>query len=103
MQVCRDLHQSHHPISGLLLVFGDEHIESLGQVRWDFDLSQDILTTMYVDKGTVDERNYIKDICSGLHNSGLEIETGEWQILPIIGTIVGWFGHIGDKITTYDE
>lgn len=58
---------------------------------------------MYVDKGIVDGRNYIKDDCSGLHNSGLEIETREWQILPIIGTIVVWFSHIGDKITTYDE
>ncbi|QQK45820.1 putative endo-xylogalacturonan hydrolase A domain protein [Penicillium digitatum] len=62
VQVCRNQYQSHHPISGLLLFFTDEHVESLRQAHWDYDLSQEILMPMYVEKGTIGGRAYIKDI-----------------------------------------
>jgi hypothetical protein len=103
MQVCRDKDQPHQPISGLLLFFSDEHIESLGQFRWDYDLSQEICMPMYVEKGTIGGRDYIKNIQSRIHDPGLDIEAGEWQRLPRSGIVVWWFSLLGDNITTYDE
>lgn len=88
VQVCRDQDQSHHPISGLLLFFDDEHIESLGQTRWECDTSQEILTPIDIEKGTIGERDYVKDIRGDKHDPGLDIETGEWKKLPRLGIVV---------------
>lgn len=96
VQVCRDQDQSHHPISGLLLFFRDEHVEALGQVRWEYDLSQEIHMPIYVEKGTIDGRGYIKDIQSGQYDS--TIDTGGRQKLPKSGIAVWWFSHLGDKM-----
>jgi hypothetical protein len=90
VQVCRDQKQPHHPISGLLLFFGDEHIESLGQVRWECDTSQEVLLPTYMEKATVDGRDYIKDIRGGTNDPGLDLGEGQWQRLPRAGSMVVW-------------
>jgi hypothetical protein len=103
VQACRDQEQSHHPCLGLLLFYSDQHIESLGQVRWDHDLTQEIPEPMYVENGTIDGRGYIKDIRSDIHDCELSVETGGWQKLPKYGIIVWWFGQLGDRIVTYND
>ncbi|KAB8078090.1 hypothetical protein BDV29DRAFT_188150 [Aspergillus leporis] len=67
---------SHHPCLGLLLFNSDQHIEALGQVRWDYGLTQEILMPICVENGTVDGKDYIKDIRSDIHESKLHVETG---------------------------
>ncbi|PYI02015.1 hypothetical protein BO78DRAFT_326207 [Aspergillus sclerotiicarbonarius CBS 121057] len=103
VQVCRDQTQSHHPCLGLLLSYDDQHVESLGQVRWDLDLNQEILSPMYVRKGSVDGRDYVKDIQSDTYGSGPDLDTGEWQKLPEQGIMVWWSGHVGDMISIYND
>jgi hypothetical protein len=39
MQICRDQQKSHRPCIGLLLLYDDQHIESLGEVRWEMDMT----------------------------------------------------------------
>ncbi|RAL04253.1 uncharacterized protein BO80DRAFT_491448 [Aspergillus ibericus CBS 121593] len=94
VQACRDQAQPHRPYLGLLLFYNDQHVESLGQVRWDLDMNQEILSPMYVRKGIVDGRNYVKDIQSDSPPSGPDLESGEWQRLPGQGTLVWWSGHV---------
>lgn len=101
-QIFRSQDQSHHPISGLLLFFNDEHVESLGQVRWDWDVGEEVFMPIFIERGTIEERRYIKNI-QNRHDPGIDIETGEWQKLPKCGTVVWWFGRYGDQITAYDE
>lgn len=103
IQICRDRNQSHHPITGLLLFFSDEHIESLGQFRWECDTSQEILQPTYIERDTVGRRHYIKDIRGGTDDSGIDLMAGQWQRLPRAGSIVWWFGDVGDIITIRDK
>ncbi|KAE8143712.1 hypothetical protein BDV38DRAFT_231964 [Aspergillus pseudotamarii] len=100
-QVCRDKEQLHSPCIGLLLFYSDQHIESLGQVRWDYDLTQQVLKPTYVEKGVIDGRNYIKDIWSDINHSKFNAETDIWQRLPEDGIIVWWFSKLDDRIITY--
>lgn len=62
VRVCRDQSQPHRPCLGLLLSSSDKHMESLGQVCWDLDLTQEVFDPVYIEKGTVDGRDYIKNI-----------------------------------------
>ncbi|GMG22278.1 unnamed protein product [Aspergillus oryzae] len=103
VQVCRDKEQSHHPCLGLLLFYSDEHIESIGQVRWDHDLNQETARPTYVENGVIDGRDYIKDIRSDIHDTELNMERKAWQKLPEHGIIVWWFSQLGDRITTYND
>ncbi|KAL2818987.1 hypothetical protein BDW59DRAFT_174981 [Aspergillus cavernicola] len=85
VQVCRDQEQAHHPI----LFYRDQHIEWLGQMRWDRDLNQDILEPSYIETGTIDGWGYIKDIRSGAgHDSDISGRIGGLVRLPKVRTIV---------------
>ncbi|OJJ99077.1 hypothetical protein ASPACDRAFT_1856661 [Aspergillus aculeatus ATCC 16872] len=101
VQVCRDPEQPHHPISGLLLVYNDDHIESLGQVRWEYGISEDVPMPAYVKTGAIDGRDCVKDMRSA-HEPGVDLGTEGWRALPSTGTIVWWFYHGGDQIALYD-
>ncbi|KAL5360702.1 hypothetical protein BJX96DRAFT_165361 [Aspergillus floccosus] len=104
VQVCRDQGQSHQPCLGLLLSYSDEHMESLGQVRWDLDLTQEVLHPVYIEKVTIEGQDYIKDIRSDtLDFNESRAATGEVQKLPRDGTIIWWSGRVGDKILTCNE
>ncbi|KAB8214179.1 hypothetical protein BDV33DRAFT_196335 [Aspergillus novoparasiticus] len=85
--VCRDKEQPHHPCLGLLLYYSDGHIESIGQVRWDHDISQETVRPIYIENGTVDGRDYIKDIRSGIYDTDLKVKGSGWQKLPERGII----------------
>ncbi|RAH50564.1 uncharacterized protein BO95DRAFT_404049 [Aspergillus brunneoviolaceus CBS 621.78] len=101
VQVCRDPEQPHHPVSGLLLVYDDEHIESLGQVRWEYGFSEEVLMPAYVETGAVDGRDCVKSIRSA-QEPGVDSGTEGWRALPLTGTIVWWFYYGGDQIAIYD-
>ncbi|KAB8227557.1 uncharacterized protein BDW43DRAFT_304532 [Aspergillus alliaceus] len=103
LHVCRDKEQPHCPCLGLLLFYSDEHIESIGQVRWDHDLSQETVRPMYIENGVVDGRDYIKDIRSGIYDTELNVERSGFQKLPEHGIIVWWFSQLGDRIITYNS
>ncbi|PLN77264.1 hypothetical protein BDW42DRAFT_6312 [Aspergillus taichungensis] len=103
VQVCKDKDQSHHPCLGILLFYSDEHIESIGQVRWDHDLHHETTRPMYIENGFIDGRVYIKDIRSGIHDTELDVERRAWQKVPEDGIIVWWFSQLGDKIIIYDD
>ncbi|KAJ9370750.1 hypothetical protein DTO282E5_4510 [Paecilomyces variotii] len=103
VKVCRDKTKPHNPCLGMLLFYGDRHIESIGQICWQHGLTEEILKPMYVEIGYIDERGYIRNIRSDLDDPELVLQTGEWQRLPNHGTIVWWFGRFGDRIITYDD
>ncbi|KAE8354854.1 hypothetical protein BDV28DRAFT_130085 [Aspergillus coremiiformis] len=103
VQVCRDKEQSHHPCLGLLLFYNDQHIESIGQVRWDHDLTQETVRPLYVENGVVDGREYIKDIRSDIYDSAISVDTSGWQKLPEHGIIAWWFSRLGDRIITFND
>lgn len=62
VQVCRDPQQSHHPVLGLLLFYNDDHVKSLGQVRWKHGLSQDISVPISIRNETRYGQDFVKDI-----------------------------------------
>ncbi|KAB8272804.1 hypothetical protein BDV30DRAFT_249204 [Aspergillus minisclerotigenes] len=72
-QVCRDKEHG-------------QHIESLGQVRWDCDLTQKVLSL----------HTWKADIWSDIDYSRLNV-----QRLPENGIIVWWFSKFDDRIITY--
>lgn len=115
MRVCRDQEQLHHPCLGLLLYYQNGQVESLGQIRWDQDLSHEVLAPIRIQSADIiDEtdiidgrrKNHIKNVQrdalpadSGLLDEGVD----EWLVLPEYGTIVWWFGHIGDRVVIYND
>ncbi|KAE8416209.1 hypothetical protein BDV36DRAFT_260861 [Aspergillus pseudocaelatus] len=103
VRVCRDKEQSHQPCLGLLLYYSDGHIESIGQVRWDQDISRETVKPIYIESSVVDGRDYIKDIRCGIYDTDLKVERSACQKLPECGIIAWWFGQLGDKIITYDD
>ena len=103
VQVCRDTEQHHRPCLGLLLYYHDGHMESIGQVRWDRDLSQELWTPIYVQTGVVDEYEYMKDFRSGGPSTESDAERDGWQKIPEHGTIVWWFTSRLDRLIMYDD
>ncbi|PYI26771.1 hypothetical protein BP00DRAFT_355108 [Aspergillus indologenus CBS 114.80] len=101
VQVCRDPERPHRPILGLLLIYDDEHIESLGQVRWEYGFSEEVQMPAYVETDAVDGRKCVKDIRSA-QKPGVDLSMEGWRALPPTGTIVWWFYHGGDEIAIYD-
>ncbi|KAE8338391.1 hypothetical protein BDV24DRAFT_176815 [Aspergillus arachidicola] len=103
VRVCRDLEKSHRPCIGLLLYYEEGRIESLGQVRWDRDLTHDVLAPMYIEKGNIDGKDYIKGIQRDTACTWPESKVSTWRKIPENGTIVWWFGHLGDKVAIYKD
>lgn len=103
VQVCRDRDQPHFPCLGFLMYYDDQLVESLGQVRWDYDLTQEISRPMYVESGIVDGQDFIKDIRGKECDPDLDGKRDGWQRIPECGTIGWWFGHLGDRIIIYNN
>jgi hypothetical protein len=79
------------------------YVESVRQVRWDYDLTQESSRPMYVENGTVDRRDYIKDIRSDVSGPDDDVDTARQQKLPEHGIIAWWFGQLGDRIKIYND
>ncbi|PWY67610.1 hypothetical protein BO94DRAFT_612015 [Aspergillus sclerotioniger CBS 115572] len=104
VQVCRDRSQPHHPCLGLLLFYNDKHVESIGQVRWQCDMRQEVHWPINYEVGVVNGDPYIKDIGSSNQELGPSFSTGGWQRLPDYGTMAWWSGgKSGDIISIYCE
>lgn len=103
VQVCKDRNRPHCPCPSLLLFYSDDHIESIGQIRWDRDLAQEVLRPTLIEHGTFDGQNYIKDVRTETHGPELSTEPDQVQKLPQCGTIVWWFGPIGDQILIHSK
>ncbi|KAE8339458.1 hypothetical protein BDV24DRAFT_152808 [Aspergillus arachidicola] len=86
--VCSDKEQPHHPCLGLLLYYSDGHI------------NQETVRPIYIENGTVDGRDYIKDIQSGIYDTDLKVKRSGWQKVPERGIIAWWFSRLGDQIIT---
>ncbi|PKY04434.1 hypothetical protein P168DRAFT_236040 [Aspergillus campestris IBT 28561] len=97
-QICRDTDQSHRPCLGLLLYYDDGHMEAIGQIRWDRDVSEEVDRPTYIVNAVIDGKNYIKDVLNRVYGSELTRGESTWQNLPASGTIRWWFSERGDQI-----
>ncbi|KOC09114.1 hypothetical protein AFLA70_341g001221 [Aspergillus flavus AF70] len=103
VRVCRDLEKPHRPCIGLLLYYTKERVESLGQVRWDRDLTYDVLARINLEIGNINGKDYIKGVQRDTACTQLDSEVGVWQKIPQHGTLVWWFGNLGDKVALYND
>lgn len=103
VRVCRDREQLHHPCLGLLLYYKSQRVESLGQIRWDREISQDTFAPIRIENGNINGKNYIRNILGESSRHTSTSITSEWQDLPQLGTVVWWFGHIGNIIRIYND
>lgn len=62
VQVCRDQAQRHRPCIGLLLHYKTGQVESLGQIRFDRDLSDEVFAPIRIQSANLDGASYIKDV-----------------------------------------
>ncbi|EZF12473.1 hypothetical protein H112_06592 [Trichophyton rubrum D6] len=104
VRACRDLEQAHNPCIGVLLYYDNGRAETLGQIRWDQEVSQDINVPVRLRRGKLDGNPYVADI-QGMAAAGCgptEGEPGdEWLELPRTGTMVWWFCISRDIISVY--
>ncbi|RAQ40597.1 hypothetical protein AFGD_008993 [Aspergillus flavus] len=103
VRICRDLEKPHRPCIGLLLYYTKERVESLGQVRWDRDLTYDVLAPINLEIGNINGKDYIKGVQRDTACTQLDSEVGVWQKIPQHGTLVWWFGNLGDKVALYND
>ncbi|KAE8138166.1 hypothetical protein BDV38DRAFT_73214 [Aspergillus pseudotamarii] len=103
VRVCRDLEKPHRPCIGLLLYYVNEGVESLGQVHWGCDLTRNFLAPICLEKGNGDGKDYIKDALRDTSCTWLECEAGTLQKIPQHGTLVWWFGDLGNKVVIYTD
>ncbi|KAL4808050.1 hypothetical protein BDV18DRAFT_158168 [Aspergillus unguis] len=97
VQACHDRQKAHRPLIGLLLHYDDGHVESVGQFRWDQEITPDILAPVHIQYGFTKEGRYLKTI------ETREQEKSDWYKVPLSGTLVWWFGHLGEEIATYAD
>ncbi|GKZ81150.1 hypothetical protein AnigIFM56816_005662 [Aspergillus niger] len=103
VQVCRDRMRSHHPCLGMLMFYDDGHVESSGQIRWDYGLGEDICSPIIVVKGVNDGREYIKDIRSAKDKVESTVHPGDQQVLPAEGILAWWFCEVEDRLAIYGD
>ncbi|KAL3256257.1 hypothetical protein ABHI18_007708 [Aspergillus niger] len=103
VQVCRDRMRSHHPCLGMLMFYDDGHVESSGQIRWDYGLGEDICSPIIVVIGVNDGREYIKDIRSAKDKVESTVHPGDQQVLPAEGILGWWFCEVEDRLAIYDD
>lgn len=96
----------------MLLTYTDNTRECLGQFRWDFKISDNIDVPIRVQTGKVKfdmrdrypleeiEEEYFKNIWRRQEGEGSLEGCGddEGREIPDKGTIIWWFGALGDKI-----
>lgn len=109
VQFCQDTTQVHYPCIGLLLHYGDGHVESLGQFRWDLVISDRIPTPIRVEisHDTIRHRfiPYIGAVetLPPFYSEGVD-QWHEWKIIPGHGVIVWWTNpNMGDQIVLYNS
>lgn len=95
VRVSRDSTKSHNPCIGMMLYYEDGHIESVGPVRWNLKMEQDIRTPVAISTDFCDGAKYVKDIvpCSPRSHA--------LKALSDNGTIVWWFSTYGDEVGIY--
>ncbi|RAH52461.1 hypothetical protein BO85DRAFT_507292 [Aspergillus piperis CBS 112811] len=103
VQVCRDRTQSHHPCLGILMFYADGHIESNGQIRWDYGLDEETCSPFVVASGAVNEKDTIKDIRNAEDPVVATVHRGGWKPLPSQGILAWWFSELGDRLAFYYE
>ncbi|GKZ47151.1 hypothetical protein AbraIFM66951_010500 [Aspergillus brasiliensis] len=103
VQVCRDRTQPHHPCLGMLMFYADGHVESSGQIRWDYGLDEEICCPIMVVFGVVDEKVFIKDIQSVKDKVESTVRSRDRHILPAEGLFVWWFSELGDRLAIYPQ
>ncbi|KAM5434619.1 hypothetical protein MferCBS31731_006721 [Microsporum ferrugineum] len=103
VRVCRDQEKSHNPCIGLLLYYRCDRVESLGQIRWDRDVSHEAFSPICIRRSSVNGKGYIKDVQRSSECYKANERSDEWQELPQTGSIVWWFGHLGDAINIYND
>jgi hypothetical protein len=101
VRFCQDKDQPHHPCVGLLLYYENGCVESLGQIRWDQEISDKMFAPIRIQRGTNAGKDYIKNV-QGTTPSGSRMAEGGWQEIPNHGIVIWWFGHIGDQLAVYD-
>lgn len=71
----------------MLLFYDDQHIEALGEIRWEFDMSQEVMAPRYLEMADIDNDRYIKDVLSSTgQNPELDDESSHLVELPESGT-----------------
>ncbi|GKZ32605.1 hypothetical protein AbraIFM66950_002123 [Aspergillus brasiliensis] len=103
VQVCRDRTQPHHPCLGMLMFYADGHVESSGQIRWDYGLDEEICCPIMVIFGVVDRKVFIKDIQSVKDKVESTVRSRDRHILPAEGMFVWWFSELGDRLAIYQS
>jgi hypothetical protein len=103
VQFCQDKDQSHHPCIGLLLYYEDGSVESLGQIRWDLEISDKILAPIRIQHSNKAGKNYIANVQQAILSGCNMAEEDGWQEIPNHGIIVWWFGRLGDMLVVSDK
>ncbi|KAK2764372.1 hypothetical protein FQN54_009066 [Arachnomyces sp. PD_36] len=102
VRVCRNRTLPHQPCIGLLLYYKYDRVESLGQIRWDLGVSEDVFVPLCFEKEKdTFGKKYIKNFLQKLPSNLNEPRSGDWQELPQEGSVVWWFGRLGDVIDAH--
>jgi len=92
---CEDSDAPHKPCIGIMLHYDDGSVEVIGQIAWRRKVLSDIIPVnnfMYREK-QVDQRPFVK---YRRHEDWDEQEEPGWISLPVSGTVIWWFGPLGD-------
>lgn len=109
VQFCQDTTRVHYPCIGLLLHYGDGHVESLGQFRWDLIISDRIPTPIRVEISHDMVRGRFIPYIGAVEKLPPFYYLGgdqwhEWKIIPGHGVIVWWTNpKMGDQIVLYNS
>ncbi|KAL4939219.1 hypothetical protein BDV06DRAFT_199330 [Aspergillus oleicola] len=99
IRVCRDQEQDHFPYTGMILRYADNHLESVGQVRMDRKISPEIRCPIQIQHcyNIGEHKQYIGGISTS------EKGNDQWEEIPQRGTLVWWFGPLGDQVSVFDD
>ncbi|EFR02052.1 hypothetical protein MGYG_05055 [Nannizzia gypsea CBS 118893] len=111
VRVCRDLDMPRHTCIGLLLYYEDGHVESLGQIRWDQDVSREVSMPIRIRRCKVDGNTFLVEVQGidltggeGETDGGLDEELAEgWLDVPRTGTMVWRFHSWWKIISVYND
>lgn len=109
VQFCQDTTRVHYPCIGLLLHYGDGHVEYLGQFRWDLIISDRIPTPIRVEISHNMVRDRFIPYIGAVETlppyyPGRGDQWHEWKNIPLHGVIVWWTNpKMGDQIALYNS
>lgn len=96
VRVCRDEQQPDAPCLGLLLYY-DDYVDSLGQTRLDREISSDISAPICIRSVFCGRRGSVTHVESATA-AHVYAENDGWQYIPDHGTIIWWFGNLGNRV-----